>query len=243
VKRLVLVTLALVGCSDDIDEQWVLDHDRIIAVRSTPAGIESGETAVLDMLVGYADRTKLPEVRKPDAAQVVSPESLASAVSFDGTNWIVTAPDEAALDAARAELKLDAGAPVPLSVGVAAGWPTPVMSVEGNGFGALKTVWLGEERENPELMGITIDGVEAPPEGTPIVISAAKDAKTRLAVDADDGEGIVNWLISCCSMHDFDLNKAYITVDKDDEREGQLALVVHTPDGGVVWRIWPISAE
>lgn len=242
-KRLLLLGLVLAGCSDEIDEQWVLDHDRIIAVRSSPPGIESGETATLDLLVGYADRTKPPEVKSPDVATVVSPESLANAVAFDGSHWIVTAPNEASLDAARTELGLEAGAPVPLSVGVGVAWPTPVMSVEGNGFGAVKTVWLGEHRENPELMGVQIEDVDAPPEGTPIVISAAKDAKTHLSVDADDGAGIVNWLTSCGTMHDFDLSKAYMTVEKDDEREGQLALVVHTPEGGVTWRIWPISAE
>jgi hypothetical protein len=241
VKRLLALALVLAGCSGDIDDPWELDHDRIIAVRANPPGIAGGETSTLDLLVGYAEAPA--ETKKPDIAMVVSPDSLAGALAFDGTNWVVTAPDDADLAAARTELGLDADAPVPLGVGVGAAWPNPVMSPDSSGFGATKTVWLGEQRENPELEGLTIDGAELPAEGMPIVISAAKDAKTRLEVDADDEVDIVNWLTSCGEMHDFDLHKAYITVGKDDRHDGQLAIVLRDDGGGVTWRLWPMTAQ
>jgi hypothetical protein len=44
-------------------------------------------------------------------------------------------------------------------------------------------------------------------------------------------------------MHDYDLHSAYLTVDPEDPQDGELALVVRKPNGGVAWRIWPIRAE
>jgi len=241
VKWLVLFALALVACNDDIDEQWELDHDRIIAVRAEPPGIVSGGRARLEVLVGYEEAPA--EVKKPDVAMVVSPASLAGALAFDGADWVVTAPSEQDLAAARTELELEAGAPVPLLVGVGVAFPNPVVSPDPSGFGATKTVWLGEDRVNPPLSGLTIDGTELPPEGTPIVISAAKDVKTRLEVVADEELDIVNWLTSCGEMHDFDLPRSYITVGEEDRREGQLAVVLRDLQGGVTWRVWPLSAQ
>jgi hypothetical protein len=244
VKRVLLLALVLAACNDDIDESWVLDHDRIIAVRAEPPGIVAGETSKLDLLAGYKDKAMPAETRKPDVATVVSPMSLASAVAFDGTDWVVTAPSDDAIAAARTELGLDADAPVPLTVGVAAAWPYPVVSPDPNGFAATKIVWLGEQRANPVLEGLTIEGMEMPPEGTPLVISAMKDYRTRFTVDADDEVNIISWLSSCGTVHDDDLRAASISVDKDDDcTDSQLAIVLRAPDGGVTWRLWPLTAQ
>jgi hypothetical protein len=188
-------------------------------------------------------------VKRPDVATVLSPMGLADTVSFDGTDWIVTAPSAERIDAARAELGLTPGAPVPLRLGVAVAWPTPVMAPEGNnGFGATKVVWLGAEYLNPPILGLTIDGVEPPAEQTEVVFALAKGStappKTRLFVEADDQRDIVNWLTSCGTMHDFDLSSsAYVTVEEDDRIEGQFALVLRDELGGVSWRIFNCHAE
>lgn len=247
-KRLLALTAlvaAAAACNADIDEPWELDHDRIIAVRAEPPGIEPGETSTLTLLLGY--ETLPVEVKRPDFAQVVQPMSLANTVRFDGDNWIVTAPDDTALAAARTELGLEADAPVPLLVGVAVAWPTPVMSPEGNGFAATKTVWLGKETINPPMNGLMIGGVEAPPEDIELVFPSGVDEenlpKTRMSVEADEVSDIVNWLASCGTMHDFDLPSAYITVGPEDRREGQLALILRDELGGVSWRVWPCRAE
>ena len=65
----------------------------------------------------------------------------------------------------------------------------------------------------------------------------------HLFVNADDSVDIVNWLTSCGSMHDFDLHKAYLRVEKDDPTSGELAVVLRDAQGGVVWQVWPISAQ
>jgi hypothetical protein len=213
-------------------------------VRAEPPGITSGQKSKLDFLAGY--ETLPAEVKKPDFAQVVSPMSLASTLANDAGDWVVTAPSAAQLDAARMELGLAAGTPVPLTVGIAAAWPTPVVAPEGNGFAATKTIYLGEERANPTLSGLTIDGVEPPSDGEQITIMAGdpkKPYKTRLNVDADDSKQIVNWLSSCGTMHDFDLHAAYITIEEKDRTEGQLALVYRDEFGGVAWRLWPCVAQ
>jgi hypothetical protein len=236
----VLVLLALAACNVDIDQPFELEHDRIIAVRATPPSISPGESSTLDMLVGF-DANPVAE-RGPDFVQVLSPMSLADLVQPGGPGvWTVTAPSAERLAAARTELNIPAGMPVPLRVGVAAAWPTPVMSPEGNGFGAIKIVWLGVSAPNPSLNGLTVNGVDAPV-GTELVVS--KTEKVPLFVDANDEVDIVNWLSSAGTVHDFDLHAAYLTFDDpEDKLEGQLAVVVRDPLGGVAWRVWSIRAE
>ncbi len=231
-RALVLVLIA--GCSGTLDEPWQLDHDRIVAVRATPPRIVSGERSVLDLLVTYE---AMPvEARRPDLARVISPASLAD--TLEAGTWTVTAPSEERLAAARTELGLPPGAPVPLVIGVAVTWPYPVASVDGATFSATKTVWLGERAENPELDGMRIGDL---PPGDELVVP--KDTKVPLFIDADDTVDIIRWMTSCGEMHDFDLHRAYLKVLPDQPHEGQLALIRRDGRGGVTWRIWPIRAE
>jgi len=238
VKRLLVLVVALAACNADVDEPWQLDHDRIIAVRAEPPGIVAGQQSKLDMLVGFVG-SPVSE-RAPDIAQVVSPQSLADLVHNDGMGgWVVDAPSDERLAAVRAELKLSPTDPVELRVGVAAQWPTPVVSPMGNGFGATKTVLLGLSTTNPTLIGLTINGVE--PTTDEIAMTAM--GKTPLFVEADDSMDIVNWLTSAGTMHDFDLHAAYLTFEPEDMLEGQLAVVKRDKFGGVAWRFWSIRAE
>jgi hypothetical protein len=237
VRWLLLVAL-LVGCQTDLDEPWELAHDRIIAVRATPPRIMPGEQSTLDMLVGFEEQPVAQ--RPPDFAAVISPQSLMNAVKPDNGQWIVTAPSEEMLAAARAELMLEPGAPVPLVIGVGATWPYPVMSPEPSGFGATKTVWLGDSHTNPSLDGMLVNSADAP-EGTELVVP--KDTEVPLFVEADDTIHIVNWLTSCGEMHDFDLHSAYLVVTPESEQQGELAVVYRDEKGGVTWRVWSIRAE
>jgi hypothetical protein len=218
------VLLLAGACTDDIDPQWQLDHDRIIAVRATPPHVPAGATSQLDLLVGHKGAPT--SMQAPDLVQVVSPMSLADVVS--GTT--ITAPTEDRLAAARTELGLDPGDPVPLVVGVAVATPE---------LAATKTVYLGDSAENPSLDNLMI--MDAPAPADAIVVPPLTDV--HLSVDADDSVDIVNWLTSCGTMHDFDLHKAYLRVEKDDPTSGELAVVLRDDKGGVVWQVWPISAS
>lgn len=237
--RALLLLLALVACNADVDPPWQLEHDRIIAVRAEPPRILAGEQSRIDLLVGF-DMNPVTE-RAPDIATVVSPMTLSGIVTSEGGHWIVRAPGEDQLAAARDELELPAGAPVPVRVGVAAAWPNPVMSIDGAHFGATKTVWIGESKVNPQLVGVQIGGVDDPPTDVELVVPA--DGETPLHVEADDSMEIVNWLTSAGEMHDFDLHAAYLTFGPEDKTEGELALVVRDLYGGVAWRVWRIRAE
>jgi len=237
VKAVAIAALVvLVGCNADLDEPWQLDHDRIIAVRAEPPSILPGEQATIELLLGFEGGPV--QARPPDFAGVVSPMSLTSTVKPDAGQWIVTAPTAEQLVAARAELELPADAPVPLRIGVGVMWPRPVASPDGMTFGATKVVWLGESAQNPELVGMMINGGEP---GSELVVP--KDEKVPLFVEADDTQAIVNWLTSCGEMHDFDLHAAYLVVTPDTPQEGELAVVLRDDRGGVTWRIWPIRAE
>jgi hypothetical protein len=220
-----IALLVLLGaCAGDIDPEWQLDHTRIVAVRATPPHIPAGATSQLDLL----DATKgaTTSTPPPDQVIVVSPTSLADALV--GTT--VTAPSEDRLAAARTELGLDAGVPVPLQLGVAS-----------NGLAATKTVYLGDAADNPALTNITIGGAPAPAAGE--MITVPPDTDVHFSVDADDSKMIVVWLTSCGTMHDFDLHASYIHVLPADPQTGELALVLRDEQGGVSWSVWPISAS
>ena len=235
--RVLLLSVLLVGCVDDIDPEWQLDHDRIIAVRATPPRIPAGARAEIDALIGRVGAP--PAEEDPIGAMVVRPESLASLVSRDATGWVVTAPDEAGLSAARTELGLEPGAPVPLVVGVAFAATSCPSGEIAEGLAATKTVWLGDSGVNPSLDSARIDDA-MPPAGTEIVVDAL--AETRLSVAFAETDEIT-WLTSAGTMHDFDLPEAYITIEDEDPTEGDLALVVRLDDGGVAWRVWPLRAQ
>jgi hypothetical protein len=228
-RSLVVLALAATGaCTEDLDPPWQLDHDRIIAVRAEPAGVAPGERATLEALLGAKGaRTR---VAAPELAQVVSPASLSDVLRLEAGSWVVTAPSEDRLSAARAELQLAAGAPVPLVVGV---------SYADQSLVATKTIALGQHVDNPPLVNVMVDGQ---PAGTSELV-VGKLVKVPLSLDADDETYDVTWLTSCGTMHDFDLPSAYLEVEDDDPTEGELVLVVRDDQAGVSWAQWPIRAE
>ena len=226
---LAVAALIVAGCGGDLDPPWQLDHDRIVAVRATPPAIVPGQRSQIDGLLAVKGSTSIEKV--PETVRVISPPSLTGAVAFDAGAWVVTAPDEAALAAVRAELGLAAGAPVPLRLGVAYADQTLV---------GLKAVTLGATGANPELAVPSIDGVAAPTPGEPIVVGVVIDVP--LSIDAADTDD-VNWLTSCGTMHDHDLPHATLRVEPGDPTEGELAVVVRDDHGGVAWQVWPIRAE
>ena len=217
---------ALAACTGDVDPAWQLDHDRVIAVRATPSRIAAGESAVLDALFGHKGAP--PGEIEPDTVEVISPTSLAGAVAH-GAHWTVTTPGDAQLAAARSELSLAAGAPVPLRLRV---------RFAGTSLDGLKVVWLGEHADNPVLDPVTIDNQNALAESQ---LTVAAGVDVPLAVALDDSFNI-NWLTSCGTMHDFDLARAHLRVEPTDPHTGTLALVVRDTLGGVAWHVWPITA-
>lgn len=225
-----LILAALVGCGGDLDQPWDLDHDRIVAIRAEPPAILSGETSKIDGLIS-GKGTATAETA-PLQVIVVKPESLADALSQDTEgNWVVTAPDEEQLAAARTELSLEATDPVPLQLGVA--FTTTLAGV--------KTVQLGMTSPNPTLGVMQFNGEPAPAPEVELVVGRLVDVP--MSVDALETDE-VNWLTSVGEMHDFDLPSAYLRVEEDNElNEGELAVVVRDDKGGVTWQVWPIRVE
>jgi hypothetical protein len=222
-----LVLFAITGCAAGIDPPWQLDHDRVIVVRATPPHIPAGATSELDALTAH--KGEMTMQRAPEGATVVAPAGFADTLALSGGRWIVTAPSEDRLAAARTQLKLAADAPIPLQIGVA---------FDGGALLATKIVWLGDSADNPQLTDIMINGA-AP--GTEIVVPPATDIP--LSILADDAVDNTNWLSSCGTMHDFDLAKAHLRVEPADPQMGELAVVLRDPSGGVAWQVWPIHAQ
>jgi len=218
----------LAGCSGDVAPDWQLAHDRVIAVRAAPPRIASGEVATIDALLGHDGRP--PDDVDPDTAEVVSPASLAGALARPSARWTVTAPDDGPLAAARAELGLDAGAPVPLQLRV---------GFTRLGQTALKIVWLGQHTDNPVIDPVTIGGMDGLAQAQ-LTVPAGVDVPLAVSFDATYN---INWLTSCGTMHDFDLAMAHLRIEPEDPHAGTLAIVVRDALGGVAWHLWPIAAQ
>lgn len=223
-----LALLALAACTGGVDAAWELDHDRVIAVKMAPPRIQPGETTMITALIGHKGAP--PDEEAPMTAVVDSPRGLESALVQTSIGWTVTAPPDADLAAARAELGLAATDPVPLRVKLTFSTHDPI---------AYKVVWLSDRAANPVIDPITIDGKDALTEPS---LTVAKQTKIPAIVGFDETHDI-NWLTSCGTMHDFDLASAYLEVDPGDAQSGTFAVVVRDPRGGVAWHLWPITAQ
>ena len=227
-RQLVWLVLA-VGCGGDLDPQWQLDHDRIVALRAEPPGITAGQQAEIRGLVALKDAGTMELA--PEAALVVSPQAMTGALAFDSGRWVITAPAEDRIAAARNELGLAPGAPVPVVVGVSYAQQTLI---------ATKKVMIGQALANPPLGGVLIGGAAAP--DADVIVPLVGDV--ALSTPIDDATQDINWLTSVGEMHDFDLADATLTLAEDDERaDGNLAVVVRDDVGGATWRVWPLRKQ
>ncbi len=233
---LAAIAAAATGCMGDIDPPWQLSHDRIVAVRAEPPGITAGQTSRIDALLAH--KGQMTSVATPELAAVTSPMSLSDVLTISDGTWTVTAPGEDRLAAARTELMLPAGAPVPLQIGVSYAGPGGAMPGEQT-LVATKTITLGQAAANPTLNGLMING-QPPGDGA---LTVGKVVNVPLSIDADDVNFDVDWLTSCGTMHDFDLPQAYLRVETADPQMGELGVVLRDLNGGVAWKIWPIQAE
>jgi hypothetical protein len=221
-----LLVLVLASCSGDLDSQWQLAHERIIAVRATPPHVLPGATSTLDVFVGHVGSAV--QVEPPDDAEVQSPTSLTNIIGSD--NATITAPGLTQLDQVRGDLGLGSNDPVPVEIQITA-----------DGFTALKTVYIGDSADNPTFTNLMIDGSASPDPSATIVVPQNTDIP--LHVDNDPTTYNINWLTSCGTMNDFDLNDAFVNVAPTDTQDGQLAIVMRDQNAGVAWQFWPIVAQ
>lgn len=216
--RRAALLLLLAACGETTtDPPWQLDHDRVVAVRAEPPHIRPGEIAILDALIAHAGGATTIEV-PVNATAASAPGDLYLAVHFYFDHWRIDAPAEGMLDAARAELGLPAGAPVPLDV---------TLELPGSLY-AQKTVWLGDTHTNPPAPALAY--------GPELVIGR----ETTLRFEPPPG-GSVRWLTSCGTLSGDATFRATHVIDAPCE--GELVLVVRDALGGVAWQVLPIRAE
>jgi hypothetical protein len=223
--------LLFAGCIDPIDQQWQLDHDRVVVARATPPRIHAGDMTNLDALVAHDGGPTT--IESPLDAEVARAPFAVDLRHGEG-GWALVAPDPATLAAARPAMGLPADAPVPVDV---------VMSFADGTNRALapmqvkKTVWIGEPTTNPAMPAVTVAGV---PAGDEIVVPADEDVYLSTAVP--DGWR-VNWLTSAGTLHQDDEPTSFVHVAPEDAQSGELACVIRDDQGGVVWRVWPIRTR
>lgn len=224
-----VVMVSLVGCIEPVDARWQLDHSHVIAARATPPRIMPGETAVLDALVAHDGA--LTAIAIPTlAATPAAPAELEAMVKLEAGNWTLTAPDAERIASSKPAMGIPTDAPLPVDVVMT--FPAP----DGKTHYVKKTVWLGERAAHPVVPALTIGGA---PAGSELVVPRSEDVYVSLDVPS---EMRVNWFTSCGSLFQDDVATAFLRVLPEDRCDGELAVVVRAPDGGVAWQVWPIRA-
>lgn len=104
-KRALLLLVA--GCVDASDPPWQLRHERVLAVKTEPAGVAEGETALLDGLLAHDDGSVTEE--QPVAVTVVSPRALFAAVHYDVDHWQIDGVHVDAPTLLEIEMRFPAG--------------------------------------------------------------------------------------------------------------------------------------
>ena len=231
---LACVAALCAGCFD-ATLSWQLDHDRIVAVRATPPHIPADGRSSLDLLI--TSEADGPAVVTPLLAAVVpataggmpgDPGLEASVrVIPEGGGWTVVAPDAATIDAARSTLGLPLDMAVPIRVAV-------TIDIAGQQLAAIKTVYLGDERDNPTLGVVTI-GDE--PAADDLAVPVAADVPLSVVVDETFE---IDWLASFGDLSDNE--DAVATWRAEEPADGQLAVVLRDDEGGVAWGVWTIQA-
>ena len=221
--------LLLVGCIEQIDQRWELDHDHVVAVRFTPPRVVAGERTKLDALLAHDGLPTTVESPAAAVAQVPEGDPLAGIVAARSDGWYVTAPSEDVLAQVRARDGLAADAPVPVRVAMAFQRGETTLY-------AKKTVWLGARAENPSVPAMVVDGQ---PVSDRLVVPVEQDVYVSVGVASD---ARVNWLASCGAVFQDDVATAFLRVARQDCTEGELAVVIRAADGGVAWRVWPLTA-
>jgi len=213
-KRVVLV---LAACSQtEVDPPWLLDHDRVVAVRSDPSAILPGEVARLDALLAHEGGPTT--VEQPIGASAASaPGDLFLAVHFNIDHWQVDGPSEERLAIAREMLGLAPGEPVPLEVTLEFAGP----------LYATKTVYLGGKHLNPMLS--FSHGPELAVGSRYVLEAPVPSAWT------------VRWLTSCGTLEDETTHRAVHVVE--EPCEGEVVVVVRDEYAGVAWQVLPVRAD
>lgn len=223
--RFVLAALLLTGCIDEIDARWTLDHDHVIAARATPPRVRDGETTVLDALVAHEGRA--PTVEGAMTAELANPPS-----DFDGRlvqdatgRWLLDVPFRLSRAGAEDSYPVD----VVLTF-------RPSNNRAGiDPYRVKKTVWIGEPTQNPPApMSIKVGDVEITDE---VVVPRGEDVYLEVAASASQR---VNWLTNVGSLYQDDHARAFVHVEGDDARSGELVVVLRDDVGGVTWRVFPM---
>jgi hypothetical protein len=230
-----LLCLLLVGCIDEVDPRWTLDHDHVVVARATPPRIRSGEGTFIDALVAH--RGGPTTVEFPMTAEVANaPQELARYLVHDEGMWRLFAPDLDTLASVRPALGLPEDGPVPVDLMLTFANTSTTRAVMAP-FRVRKTVWLGEPSRNPELPPVLVDDVPIDDE---VVVSVGRDVYVQVEVPA----GIrVNWLTNVGTLFQDDVARAFVRVLPDDRHAGELVVVLRDSVGGVAWRVWPMRAE
>jgi len=220
-----LVLLLSVGCIDEIDQRWDLDHDHVIAARATPPRVLEGQSVTLDALVAHEGRA--PTIESPMRAELADPPAdLSRSLTQDDLGaWHL---DIFTLSRAQPQ--------GPIAVDVLLDFANQSNSRANlSPFKVKKTVWVGEPATNPDAPAILVDGAEVTDE---LVLPLDRDVYIETPAGSTQR---VSWLTNVGTLFQDDVARAFVRVAAEDAQSGQLVLVIRDDStGGVAWRVVPV---
>ena len=216
----------VVGCAD-VAQPFELDHPRVIAVATEPAGLAPGAAAELRVLVTGAAG---PHEVAADAMAVAVPAPLAGAMTVERHEdvWTLGAPPADQIAALRAALQLRPEQPLALPIEVRT-------EVDGVPLTAQKWVIVDGAAANPMISGLTVDGAAVE------TITAQVGTRPTLAIAHDAGTALVRWLSSVGDLERYQTPAAIL--DASAAATGAIVVVVRDQRGGVAWQIVPARVE
>jgi hypothetical protein len=210
---LAVVFAALTGCTVSNDD-FLLDHAQILAVRADPPTIPPGGRARIDVLAG--DTAGAVYVADPDVVTIGdgsgSAGSASVAVTHEPDGWYVTAPELAGATGSAVVVEL------PLFV---------VLTVDGDPLPATKDVAIGAPATNPTVESIDVDGA------TTTALTAAVGTKPTLTATTVETGLTYAWYTSVGTLS-LALQPT-ATLDATTAATGLVLVVVRDDAGGVGW--------
>jgi len=202
-RTILLAAAAVLGACNTSDDPFSLDHAQVLAVRAEPAHAKPGERVRVDLLAG--DTAGDVFVAIPDSLDA---GGLPATRGDDG--WYVQSP---------------AGGPLAPTANVA-------ITIDGEVLRATKQLVFADERENPTIATMQVDGSATQ------AIDVARGTKPVLDVAAvGDGTLAYAWYTSLGKLEHYRRENA--TFDADESGEGTVVAVVRDDAGGVVWQLVP----
>lgn len=228
-RSVFLVALIIVVASCDLgaspDE---LEHTHILAVRADPPGIQADQNSRIDVLATSSEGVLLRPI--PTTAEFVTQIDGAT-LSRPATDWVVQAPSEEQLAAARIAAEIAPDAPLPIIIRV-------TVDIDGQTLSAEKVIVFGLSYANPTILDALLE--DEPLGDAELVVQPDRDVTLSASTDPATGLRFA-WASGVGGLSGYRTDTATLT--PDNGKSGAIVVIARDETGGVTWRSGNVRVE